>query len=511
MVRPRVAVAGFQHESNSFSPFDTDWREFEKADGWPPLTTGPALIDTFRPLNIPLGGFIDADEIEAVPLAWASAEPAGPVTDDAFDRMSALLCDGLKAAGRLDGVFLDLHGAMVVASHEDGEGELLRRIRAVTGPNLPIVVSLDMHANITPLMVELSDAIAIYRTYPHIDMRDTGARCRALMLARIARRRPFAKAFRKLPYLIPLAAQFTGAEPFRSLYGSLGGRTSPAVLSIDLGAGFPPADIYECGPAIVAYGLDQTSTDAAADALHADALAAEGRFDSALLSIGDAVARAMAEGAPGTPVILADVQDNPGCGATSDTTSLLRALIEAGAQNVALGLLCDPEIADRAHEAGIGARIEGQIGGRYGYDPAPLRGAFLVEALSDGIIEGTGLMFRGSIMSLGPMARLKVLDTQADIRVVVCSIRFQCLDQALLRSLGVDPQACSILVIKSTVHFRADFDPVARAVLSVEAPGANVCRAATIPYRRLRPGVRLGVGDRTHTFQPNTPAEAITS
>lgn len=482
-----------------------------KADGWPPLTVGRPLLDEFRPLNIPLGGFIASTDIEPVPIAWSSAEPAGPVTDDAFDRMSTLICDGLVEAGHLDGIYLDLHGAMVCESYEDGEGELLRRLRALVGPDLPIVVSLDMHANITAQMVELSDALVVYRTYPHVDMAETGARARALLLARLALGRPFTKAFRKLPFLVPLAAQFTGSEPFRSLYGSLHSHVTDQVLSVDLGAGFPVADIRECGPAVVAYGLDQDRVDAAADLLFADFLAAEPSFDCGLLTIEDAVARAMREGKAGAPVVLADVQDNPGCGATSDTIGLLRALVDAGARNVALGLLCDPLMAGAAHGAGVGGEIEGQLGGRFGYDAVPLRGRFLVEALSDGIVVGTGVMFRGSVMSLGPMARLRVLDTDAEVRVAVCSNRFQCLDQALLRSVGIEPQACAILAIKSTVHFRADFDPIASAVLSVEAPGANICRTSTVPFRRLRPGVRLDVGSPNATLPAHAPAETTSS
>ncbi|MDD5199769.1 MAG: M81 family metallopeptidase [Terrimicrobiaceae bacterium] len=494
MDRPRIAIAGFQHETNSFAPFGTDFDEFEKADGWPALTKGAAIIEVFRPLNIPIGGFLRSDEIEPAPTIWASAEPAGPVTDAAFDWISGAICEGIASAPGLAGVFLDLHGAMVTQSHEDGEGELLERIREITGPDLPIVVSLDMHANITAKMVDLSDAITIYRTYPHIDMIETGARCRELLLRRIISGRPLRKAFRKLPFLIPLSAQCTDAEPFRSLYGSLRSRTAATVLSADIGAGFPAADIFECGPAVVIYGLDQTAVDETADRLRDDLLAAEGAFDNRLFPVGEAVAHAARKGCPGRPVVLADVQDNPGCGGTSDTTGLLRALVDAHACKAALGLIWDPEIAAAAHAAGVGAELTTQLGSRFGYDAVPFRGTFRIEALSDGEIEGTGAIFNGGTMSLGRMAHLKVLDGDCDVRVVVSSNRFQCLDLALFRALGIEPLEQSILAVKSTVHFRADFEPIAAEILMVESPGANPCRNSSFPYRNLRQGVRLDLG-----------------
>lgn len=487
--RPRIAVGGFQHESNSFSPFGATYADFAMADGWPPLTTGQALLDQFPPLNIPLGGFLRAADFDYVPLAWASAEPSGPVSDDAFARVSDLICDALAKAGPVDGVYLDLHGAMVTASHEDGEGVLLARVRGIVGPAVPIVVSLDMHANITKAMSEQADAMTVYRTYPHVDMAATGERCAPLMRALLAGRRLY-KAFRKLPFLIPLSAQCTDMEPFKSIYASLPGLTSDTVLSVDIASGFPAADIYECGPAVIGYGFDPASVDRCVDEVYARLEAAEPAFRNDLLPIDAAVARALEIGRPGRPVVLADVQDNPGAGGSSDTTGILRALVEAGAQNAAVSALWDPEAAQAAHAVGVGGVFEAQLGGRYGYDSTPFVARFQVEAIRDTPIVGHGLVVGGAEMSLGPMAQLRVLDSEADVRVVVCSVRFQCLDQALFRGLGVEPRDQAVLVVKSTVHFRTDFEPIAAAILLVEAPGAHACRIDLSAYRRLRPDVR---------------------
>jgi microcystin degradation protein MlrC len=492
--RPRIAIAGLQHETNTFAPFGASYDDFVRADGWPAMTTGEAILDVFSPLAIPIGGFIVAarQDCDFVPLVWAAAEPCSYVTDDAFDRISAMICDGIAKAGHLDAVYLDLHGAMVVESHEDGEGELLRRVRQVTGPDLPIVVSLDMHANVTEGMVAHSDALAIYRTYPHIDMIETGARAYELLRHRMANAKPFHKALRKPPFLIPLHTQCTDFEPCKGLYGGLPALEGAGIVNVDLGIGFPPADIAECGPAIVAYGTDAEAVEAAADRLLAAINAAEADFHSPLFSAADAANYAMQRGRPGEPIVIADLQDNPGAGGTSDTTGLLRAMVEAGVRDGAIGLIWDPRTADAAHAVGLGAEFERVIGGRYGFDPEPFSARVRVEALSDGNFTCHGAILGGVTVSLGKMARLRILDERSSVQVAVCSVRYQCLDQGLLRAVGIEPKEQAIVALKSSVHFRADFDAIAKEIILVESPGANFCRGEAVTYKNLRPGVRLG-------------------
>ncbi|MBL8581990.1 MAG: M81 family metallopeptidase [Rhizobiaceae bacterium] len=492
--RPRIAIAGMQHETNTFAPFGATYDDFVRADGWPEMTRGDAIIDVFTPLAIPIGGFIRAARAECdfVPLVWAAAEPCSYVTDDAFDRISAMICDGIAAAGHLDAVYLDLHGAMVVESHEDGEGELMRRVRAVVGPDLPFVVSLDMHANITEGMVANSDALAVYRTYPHIDMLETGERAYSLLRQRMANGRAFHKALRKPPFLIPLYTQCTDFEPCKSLYAGLPALERGGVANIDIGIGFPPADIAECGPAVVAYGTDAAAVDAAADKVLAAINAAESQFSSPLLTPAEATSYAMRHGRPGEPIVIADLQDNPGAGGTSDTVGLLRAMVEGGVREGALGLLWDPQTAALAHEAGVGAELELAIGGRYGYDAEPFRARVRVEALSDGHFTCHGAILGDLTVSLGKMARLRILDDGSDVQVAVCSVRYQCLDQGLLRAVGIEPKDQAIVALKSSVHFRADFDSIAKEIILVESPGANFCRGETVTYKNLRSGVRLG-------------------
>ena len=490
-----IAVGGFQHETNTFAPHRADYEAFERVDGWPALTRGEALFEVMTGLNIPLSGYLERAQAaghELLPLCWCSAEPSGYVTRDAFERIAAIICDGIASAGRLDGVYLDLHGAMVCEHHEDGEGELLRRVRDIVGPAVPIVISLDLHVNLTRAMLDHSDAMTIYRTYPHLDMADTGARAFDLLEALIAGPR-YHKVLRKIPFLLPLTSQCTDFEPCRSIY-RLAAELSRAdgVANVEFGAGFPPSDIAECGPGIVAYGTDHDATEAAADEIYRRIVEAEAEFEFELLDTDIAVDRAM-QNSGDKPVVIADAQDNPGAGGTADTTGLLTALLHQGAQRAVLAMLYDPEAVRRAHQLGVGAEFDAGLGANSGFAGIePLLCRLRVEALGDGDFMFTGEMQLNSHAQLGPMALLRVQDAAADLRVIVGSSRFQCLDQAILRHVGVEPAEQGIIVVKSTVHFRADFDSIAAETLVAIAPGANYCRMQDLKFKNLRDGVRLG-------------------
>lgn len=500
MKRPRIAVAGFQHETNTFAPIGTPFEAFEEGGAWPGLQIGGEMLDTLTGLNIPLGGFIDeADDFELVPTAWAAAEPASYVADDAFDRISGLIVDGIKAAGSIDGVYLDLHGAMVTRSHYDGQAELLRRVRDVVGQDMPVAVSLDLHGNMSREFAERASSTAIYRTYPHVDMAETGARARKLLREELERGEPFAKAWRQLDYIIPIQAQSTRRQPGKRLCEMLSELESDEVSSADFVFGFPPADVPNCGCSVFVYGSRQDAVDAAADRMLAALNAAEDELHNPLVPAPDAVARAM-EISNGTtrPVIIADVQDNPGAGATSDTTGLLSALRDAGAQRAVIGMLWDPDTAQQAHAAGTGAEFDAAVGGRFPeLGTGPFNARVRVEALSDGQFEFTGPMYGGAQAHLGPMAALKVLDQASDVTVVISSVRTQNADQAMFTELGINPPDQAIVCVKSSVHFLADYEPIAETVIFAESPGANPCQLDLIPFTRLRKGIRLG---------PNGPA-----
>ncbi|MFQ5785790.1 MAG: M81 family metallopeptidase [Alphaproteobacteria bacterium] len=491
----RIAIGGFQHETNTFAPTKADFRVFEQADGWPGLTRGPALFDAVAGINLPVAGFVDAlkgtgHAIE--PLLWCSAPPAAHVTTGAFERIAAMLCDGLARLRGLDAVYLDLHGAMVTEDHEDGEGEILRRVRAVVGEETPVVASLDLHANVTEAMMARASALVAFRTYPHIDMAETGGRAARLLLDMLARGRAPAKAMRKLDFFIPITVQCTMFDPAKTIYERLAEIDTGSVASLSYTQGFPPADIRENGPAVMAYGWDGESACRAADTLYGEVAGQEGDFRLEIHDVEAAVERALANGSA-NPVILADTQDNPGAGANGDTTWIIEALVRRDAQDAVVATVFDPETAAQAHAAGEGAVIEARLGARSGLTGhRPFERRMVVEKITDGRFTGTGPMWRGARIDLGPMARLRPAEAPGTgVRVLVSSRKLQAGDRSILRHMGIEPAGQRIIALKSSVHFRADFQSIAAEVLVVRAPGPNPADPSELPYRRLRDGVRL--------------------
>ncbi|HWB50988.1 MAG TPA: M81 family metallopeptidase [Stellaceae bacterium] len=496
----RIAVGGFQHETNTFAPQRATWEDFARADAWPGYVRGAALFDAVAGYNIPIAGAVETLRgfgHELVPLSWCSAPPSSYVDEDAYERVVGALLDDLAAAGPLDGVYLDLHGAMVAAHCEDGEGELLRRIRALLGTALPIVVSLDFHTNMTPEMVRHATALVGYRTYPHVDMAATGSRAAALLDRLLRERRPLYKAYRQADFLIPLVWQCTLAEPTKGVFGLLddieqgGASHNQGIVSITHTPGFPPADIAQCGPALVVYGYDQEAADAAADRLLAAIGAKEGDFAGKLYTADEAAQEAIRlSQSTAKPVVLADIQDNPGAGGTSDTVGLLRALIARNAKGAVIGMMVDPEAAAAAHAAGEGALLPCGIGARVGYaGETPVEARWRVMRLGSGQFTGTGPFYGGARFDIGPMAL--VTDDDSGVSAVLACKRVQAADQEMFRHVGVEPTQVPILALKSTVHFRADFQPIAETVLCVVSPGAHVSDPVELPYKSLRAGVRL--------------------
>ena len=495
MSRPRIAVGGFQHETNTFTPMPTTYEDFALGGAWPALVEGDALFETVAPVNIPIAGFIDAaQDCELVPLLWTAAEPSGYVTDDAFDRITGRMTEMIRAAGPLDAVYLDLHGAMVTESHVCGEAETLARVREVIGPDLPLAVSLDLHGNMSPAFFAHASCVTIYRTYPHIDMADTGARAQALLARLLDCGQPFARAYRQLDYIIPITAQSTMREPGRQLYAMLPDLEGNGVDSVDFCFGFPPADIPDNGCTVFAYGTDQAAVDRAADTMLTALQDAEPDFVNPLVPAPEAVAHAMdrAERAV-KPVVICDPQDNPGAGGVGDSTGLLRAMIDGGVQGAALSMLWDPAAAEAAHAAGEGAELDLALGGQYPeVGGTPVEARVRVEQIHDGVFTFSGPMYGGATARLGPCARLRILGTAADLQVIVGSIRCQNADQEMFRAIGFEPRTASILAVKSAVHFLGDYEPIAEEVVFAEAPGANPCNMTALPFTRLRAGVRLG-------------------
>ena len=377
----------------------------------------------------------------------------------------------------------------MVAEHvDDGEGELLRRIRQVVGRKVPVVCSLDLHANVTELMLHQADALVAYRTYPHVDMAETGERAAVLLKMLMEGGNRLSLAWKRIPFLMPLHGQCTEMEPAKSTYEHLELLEQGSITSMSFTPGFPAADFPECGGVVWGYGTNQSAIEAAVDSLtnHVNEREADWWID--IHKPDEAVQKAMRESKVGNgPVVIADTQDNPGAGGNSNTTGMLRALVENQAEDAALGVLFDPEAAEAAHKTGVGKTITLGLGGEPALGDQPFEGTFTIENLSDGNLTVKGPMMRGAKISLGPTACLRI----DGVRVVVGSSKVQMLDRELYRIAGVEPEQMKILVNKSSVHFRADFSPIAHSTIIAESPGPMVADPMNLPWKHLTPGIRI--------------------
>lgn len=487
----RIIIGGFQHETNTFGPSKAGLDAFTSPGSWPALVTGKPLIEAVKGINIPVAGFIEQIQKlghELVPTSWAAASPSAHVTDEAYEHIAGLILEGIEAALPADAIYLCLHGAMTTETYEDGEGELLRRIRALVGDKILILASLDLHANVTPEMISLSNGLDAFRTYPHIDMADTGARVARRLDALLKADCKPVYTFEQIPFLMPLVRQCTMAEPAAGLYAMIPDLEAAHGVSLSFATGFPATDIYHCGASVFAYGDDEGSVKQAVKQLVDAICAKEAEFSAALPDPDEAVRQAISIAATADrPVIIADVQDNSGGGADSDTTGILRALVRNRAEGAAIGLLIDPESALAAHEAGEGAYVALALGGKSRVPgDEPFEGTFRVEALSNGEFTATGPYYSGTRMTLGPSARVSINGVQ----VLISSRKVQMADRMMYRFLGVEPEQMKILVNKSSVHYRADFVPIAAEIIECASPGPVLADPAALPWKHLRDGLR---------------------
>ncbi len=487
----RIAIGGYSHETNCFVPMRTDYEHYAQGGEFPPLARREEVIERSKGATFGMSGFLDTIDPshELVPLIWGQGGAGGYITDDCFERIVGELVGMLSQAMPVDAVYLDLHGAMCSLTYEDAEGEVLRRVRACVGPDIPVVVSLDYHANVSEATVALTDGMAIYLTYPHIDRQGTGSRAARILMRVLEEGMPSGRAIRRIPFLLPLNFQCTLIEPTKGIVDASVAGEGGEILDLCYAAGFPPSDLDECGPSVVCHAYSQEAADAAADRLAAMIMAREDQFAEPLMEPDDAVVEAMriAETAS-KPVVIADTQDNPGCGGTCDTTGLLEALVRHDAQGTAMCVMWDADAAEAAHAAGKGERITVDLGGKHGPEGVtPYHGTFTVTALTDGRFVTTGRSIGGRHINIGPTALLTI----GGVSIVVASKRMQAYDQDIFRHIGVAPEKQKILVLKSTCHFRADFDPIAEKTLVAVAPGAHIVDSTRYPFQYLREGVRL--------------------
>jgi len=497
---PRIGIGGIIHETNTFSKIPVTLKHFLEPDGfYPEMRQGEDIFKFSQgKYNIAASGFLadaPAYGFEMVPLMWCGAEPSAPASQETFDYLLRILIDTLKKNLPLDGLFLDLHGAMVYGDLQDGQTEILRQVRKAVG-QIPVVASLDLHGNVDPESFELATALIGYRTYPHVDGYENGQRCAALMAHLVKGGKCFG-AFRQSPFLMPSTTQPTTRDPAQAVYKYVEElEANEGVLSVTMMEGFPPCDLPHTGPSIFAYAETQELAEETANRLLDFILACEDQFSTDLLPCDQAVAKAIQLAAHSDkPVLMADIQDNAGGGSPSDSTWLLEELVRQKAKNAAIGLIHDPEAAARAFEAGEGAVVELSVGGHALPGHRPFTAKYTVVKVHDGEFTGTGPMVKDRQLNLGKIAHLLV----DDVHVVVSTVRMQVLDQSQFRVVGINPEKMGIMALKSANHYRAHFGPISSAIINVEAPSAIIEDPTKIPYTRLREGVRLkGLGPKFH-------------
>jgi microcystin degradation protein MlrC len=369
--------------------------------------------------------------------------------------------------------------------------ESCARVRRVVGPGVPISVPLDLHANVTPEMVDKADYLDLYRYYPHIDMAETGARTAMKLLEMIRSGKRSSKAFRQLDFLIPVNGGCTDFGPAREIYH----RIMPALereqrlAGLSFGVGFPHADFKDAGPSVIAYAESQAVAEAAAERLKNEIARREAQFLPEFYPAPEAVSRALAIAANASkPVVIADTQDNPGGGGPGDTSGLLRALIAARAKGAVIGALIDPAAAYTAYAAGEGAAAVIAIGGKRFPGDSPVEAhCRVLRSRSDGWT-AVGAMKGGMPVDLG---RTALVETEEGVMVALASRASQTLDRGIFQHLGLVPERLPIIAVKSSVHFRADFAPIAETIIVAKAPGPVAIDHTELAYRKLRPGVRL--------------------
>ena len=477
----RIATGCIGHETNTFSKVPTTLESFEKGAYF----IGNNLLTAFSGTSTITGGFIDRAhelEVELVPLLWTFATPSATIEQSAYDNLKKSFLERLEASLPIDGVLLDLHGAMVTEAHEDAEGDLLASVRAIVD-TIPVVTTLDLHANITSQMAEFSDAIVGFDTYPHVDCYERGLEAMQLIFDTVKGNIFLTMAYRQVPLLTGPPAQCTMKIPMSDIIAELHALENRSkVLTATLAMGFPFADIHDAGAAV----LITTDGDPELAEQYADEFSSflwNHRTDliSDLVSIEDAVAKSRKDS--GRPFVLAEGSDNPGGGGPCDGTHVLRWFIEADVQEAIIAIIADPESVKQAFDAGVGNRIALHIGGKT--DPlhgTPVLADAYVKRISDGNFIHKGPMGRGKTGTLGHTAVIEV----GGITIVLTEQRTQPFDSEILRSNGIIPEDSKLIVLKSAVHYRAAYSPIAHEIIDIDTPGVHSPDLFSYKYRNVR-------------------------
>ena len=479
----RIAVGGFAQESQSFSPVPGSWAHFGPQE----IARGQQVIDQFAGTKTEIGGAIDAarrHDVELVPLTYAKASAsAGPVLNEVFESILGELLDRLQQAGTVDGVLLVLHGAMVAGSHEDATGEILRAVRAQIGPCVPLVGTLDLHANVTQHMVNQATALVGYHTAPHIDLYETGQRGTELLLRTVTEGAKPVAALRRLPMLLPGETARTPNSPYAEVIDQAKTLMKrPDILDSSVFSVQPWLDVQDVGCSVLVIGDGDTqSAEREADLL-ADAFwTRRHAFVVDLTPTVEAIRQAL--GSDRHPFIVADSADSPSSGAPGDSTVLLKALLEAKPAKDCYLNIVDPQAVKEIVQASVGQQVTLQIGAKFApafYDPISITGH--VKLISDGDFVQKGPGFHGIVLHRG---RTCVLRT-GHIYLVVMERAVRQWDPEFYRSVGLEPRDAQIVMVKSPAGFRAAYEPMAAEIRILNAVGVCSPNLRSFPFKRIR-------------------------
>lgn len=486
----RVLIAGFKHETNSFSKLPTDLaaykgRAFYRDDEVPKKLAGTATE---------IGAALEAAKKHGWSIRhpiYANATPSGRVTKEVHDLVTQIICDSLKDDGPFDGILLSLHGAMACEHDDDGEGRLLQSIRDLVGRDMPVAVTLDLHANVTDRMAALSDIMISYRTYPHIDQFQIAAQACDL-LARMMDGRIHPKVTVRRGRMLDGAdhGRTTSPGPMTEALAVLDRlmKETPGTYAGSINAGFPWVDFHDTGPTCVVTGEgDNPAFAQIAETVMDKIWRDRHRHTIETVTVAEAMARVQASLKKGlrAPIVLADFADNPGGGGYGDATRLLAGMLAADLPDAAFGTLYDPAAAQACHQAGLGAWVNMSIGGNVDPQmqggPVPVSGK--VTAVTDGTFAMEGPMTRGARVELGPSAVITV----NGLEIVLASRRHQNYDKMYFRQAGIEPTKRKVLAVKSAHHFRAAYAPIAAEIIVVDDGGGLTSRNyKDLPYKKVR-------------------------
>ena len=478
-----IAIGGVMHESNTFSNVPTDRAAFESGR----LIFGNDILDIWREAHHEVGGFIEGASVydwDLHPTLMAAATPAGRVTDMFFNEIITELIQRVQSVPNLDGILLALHGAMVVESYPDGDGEVLRRMRQALGADFPIVSTLDHHTNISEQMVAESTALVIYKTNPHIDQRQRGLQAAEILMRTVHGEIKPTQALAKPQMIFNILHQYTNVEPmYPILQEAAQLETKSNVLAANIAAGYPYADVHEIGPAaVVVTDNNPQLAQAEAERLSETLWNVHHQLDINLPDAAAAVAQAMKSEAH--PVILVEMGDNIGGGSPGDSTFILSELVRQKADGFVC-ILYAPQEVEVCIRAGVRGEVNLTVGGKsddlHG-SPVPICGH--VRLIHDGYYEETEPRHGGQrYQDQGVTA---VVEIEEKNQIVLTSKRQVPFSLHQLYSLGIDPQQMKHIVVKAAIAYRAAYEPIAGKIIEVDTPGLTAVNPLHFTYQNVR-------------------------